>query len=551
MDIKTIRGQERARPLSSLVGPAGSVSADPIYPAAIVEAPVLQGASGANGLDAYGAKVIQVLIGETHLEEDKQLIHHLIQKPTELHFYWSFGRDVEGYPVRMGGEKYHERFTRYLNKLLDVSPAFLKVVLALDGLTLQANQSWIETLQIKYPNRLELRLIGDAQAKLEKAFPEYSESIQQIFANASQGNPVIASDIYRLLCMVDTENVLSTIFTYCDVDTFVYGCDTLPFELKKRAQFDFETKSLTFVKEEVEVPGHSNLMKALFQEPICDSTKLRRGFFEERDPNTSFFLCRPMERETGYKNSDIVKFKVQDVESYNRFSSSILSYLEKHLKDDAKPLNILNYFTKLHGYIKAFEGKAKEAISLEFQAYLKAFNTLAVQPSEVIAVTGPGLLDRREECSSLGVDRPRVASWEWHGTQLLDGTLGGPLCTVSHRNPTYEKTQKSFDLYANRLNDALYAKKFGEDHPFYMALKNYLIQHFPYNGESFEESLKEEHRLRSSNPSSKAFPSYEEWKPWFLAKIKTKAPDDRPVGPDDSYYARLLSVLNTLGINVE
>jgi hypothetical protein len=292
-------------------------------------------------------------------------------------------------------------------------------------------------------------------------------------------------------------------------------------------------------------------MKALFQEPICDSTKLRRGFFKERDPNTSFFLCRPMETETGYKNNDIVKFKVQDVESYNRFSSSILSYFEKHLKDDAKPLNILNYFTKLHGYIKAFEGKAKEAISSESQTYLQAFNLSAVKPSEVIAVTGPGLLDKRGECSGLGVVHPRVASWEWHGTELLtDRELAGPCDQFSSKNSVCETVQRSFNLYANRLNDALYAKKFGEDHPFYVALKAYLIQHFPYDGESFEALVKEGYE-RNRKMRTGDFLSYEEWKPLFLAEIKTKAPDDRPVGPDDSYYARLLSILNTLGINVE
>ncbi len=551
MDLKLKNKQSTlSSPSLDLISSEAQKQAETSPASCMAEAPVLLKADAEKSIQAYEAKTIQALEGETHLEEDKQLIHHLIQKPTELHFYWTFGRDVEHYPVRIGGEKYHERFTRYLNKLLDVSPAFLKVVLALDDLTLQANQSWIEALQAKYPNRLELRLIGDAQAKLEKAFPEYSESIQQVFANASQGNPVIASDIYRLLCMVEPEKALSTLFTYCDVDTFVYGCDTLPFELKKRPQLDFKTRSLTFVEETVEIPGHSNLMKALFQEPSCDSTKLRRGFFQDRDPNESFFLCRPMEGGTGYKNNDIVKFKVQDVQSYSDFSDNILSYLEKHLNDEAKPLNILNYFTQLHSAIKACEGTANEALQALFDAYLKEFNTVAIQPAEVIAVTGPGLLDRMLECSPLGVVHPRVASWEWHGTELLGKTLEGPLGAFSSRNPTYEKTQESFDLYASRLNDALYAKKFGEAHPFYAALKDYLLQHFPYNEESFEALVKEEYE-RNRNMSTETFPSYEKWRPLFLDKIKKKAPGNRPVEPDDSYYARLLSIFNTLDISVD
>jgi hypothetical protein len=221
MNIQTSQTQTQPSPFSP-ISPVGAIPTGGIPSGAIVEAPVLQGASGAKSLEAYEAKAIQALPGETHLEEDKQLIHELIKKPTELHFYWSFGREVEAY---------HKRFTRYLNKLLDVSPDLLKVVLALDDLTLRANQVWIEFLQVQYPNRLELRLIGDAQAKLEKAFPGYSDTIQQVFANASRGNPVIASDIYRLLCMVDPDKGVSTLFTYCDVDTFVYGCDILPFEI--------------------------------------------------------------------------------------------------------------------------------------------------------------------------------------------------------------------------------------------------------------------------------------------------------------------------------
>lgn len=548
MNIQTSHTQTQPSPFSPL-SPEVAIRTDVIRSGSIVEAPVLQGASGAKSLEAYEAKAIQALAGETHLEEDKQLIHQLIKKPTELHFYWSFGREVEGYPVRIGGEAYHERFTRYLNKLLEVSPDLLKVVLALDDLTLRANQVWIEFLQLKYPNRLELRLIGDAQAKLEKAFPKYSETIQQVFANASRGNPVIVSDIYRLLCMVDPAKAENTIFTYCDVDKFVYGCDTTNSQVQKRPQLDFETKTFTFIEVTVDIPGHKNLIQALFQEPRFNSEEHDKNnvFRQERDPNQSFFLCRPMQ---DYKNNDIVKIKIKDLTTYISFSDDILKHLEKHLKDTAKPLNILNYFTKLHSYIKAFKNKLGEAEHNLFEAYSKEFNALSVSISDVIDVTGPEFLDQLNVCSPLGVVTPRVASWEWHGTQLVSKSLSVALSNFSSKNPCRENTQALFDLYANRLNDALYAKKFGEDHPFYLFLRHYLVQAFPYDQQYFENLVKEEYKL-NLNMSKEGFPSYEEWKHDFLAKIKTKAPDDRPVEPGDSYYARLLSIVNTLGINVE
>ena len=240
--------------------------------------PALGANDSAQGIQAYEPKATQALAGEMHLEEDRELVQKLIQKPTELHFYWTFGREVENIPVRIGGNKYYERFTRYVDKLLSVSPSLLKVVLALDELTLRANQSWIEAVQVKYPHRLEVRFVSDAQEKLEKAFPDYSKTIQQVFANASRGNPVIASDIYRLLCMVDSAKADSTIFTYSDVDTFVYGCDTPNSTVKKWPQRNSKTGDYEFVDKTVEIPGHSNLIKALFQEPSCDSTNLKKGF---------------------------------------------------------------------------------------------------------------------------------------------------------------------------------------------------------------------------------------------------------------------------------
>ncbi len=550
MDIK-IKNKQSILPSTTLdlISTEAQKQAETNFSSRIAEAPVLVTSDTAKSLQAYEAKANQALVGETHLEVDRDLLHQLIQKPTELHFYWTFGRELENYPVRIGGEKYHERFTRYMDKLLEVAPNLLTVVLALDELTLRANQFWIEPLQAKYPNRLEVRFVCDAQAKLEKAFPGYSETIQHVFANASQGNPVIASDIYRLLCMVDLGNALSTIFIYCDVDTFVYGCDTPNFELQERPQFDFKTRTLRFVAETVEVPGHSNLMKALFREPSFDSTKLKTGFFQERDPNTSFFLCRPMERETGYKNNDIVKFKVQDVEAYMDFSDDILRNLKKHLSDDTKPICILNYFTTLHGFVKDCEGKTKEAMQLVFGDYLKQFSCLDVQTSDVISVTGPGLLNKRSECSSLGRVHPRVASWEWHGTELLQGNVPGPLEAFSTCSAWHDM-QTVFKAYVSRLNDALYAKKFGENHPFYLALKDHLTKNFPYDTQSFEDLLKHEYDHRQESNIDVGV-SYKDWKIKHLEKIKQKPPGNRPVGPDDSYYARLVNILSALGINVE
>lgn len=549
MDIRSNLDKANHSLLSSTADrPEGQNTAALGAPNAMPEAPALA-AEGKKDIQAYGIKATPALVGEMHLEADRNLLHQLIKKPTELHFYWTFGREVENIPVRIGGEAYYERFTRYVDKLLEVAPSLLTVVLALDELTLRANQSWIEAVQAKYPNRLEVCFVSDAQEKLEDAFPGYKATIHQVFANASRGNPVIASDIYRLLCMVDAAKADSTIFTYSDVDTFVYGCDTPNSEVQKRPQFDFQTMKVSFVEEVVEIPGHSNLMTALFQEPNFDSRKLKSGFFQERDPNTSFFLCRPMERETGYKNNDIVKFKVNTVGRYKYFSENILGYLNEYLGDDTKPMGILNYFTTLHACIKTCEGKDKEAMQTVFQDYLKQFSSLDVQTSAVIEITGPGLLDKRRECSALGVVHPRVASWEWHGTELLQGEVSGPLEAFSISKELNDM-QGVFKVYVNRLNDALYAKRFGEDHPFYLALKEHLTKTFPYNTQGFEDLLQHEYDKRQKNNRDVGI-SCEEWKSNYLKRIKQKAPDDRPIEPGDSYYARLLSILATIGIQKE
>lgn len=521
-------------------GPASSLLTQ-----AFIEVPALQASGEASGVNTYTVKAVEVYPGLTHLENSRALLHELIQAPRELHFFWGFGREIKDYPVKIGGEKYHEAFKKYLTKLLEVSPAALRVVLALDEGSFEANKTWIEPLIHTYKNRLEVRLVSAIQEKLEKTYPEHVLTIESIFTNAEAGNPVIASDIYRLLAMVDPEKVDSTIFTYCDVDTFVYGCEASGIEKITRPQFDFNTRKRVLIEKEIEVPDHKDLLQALFQEPTFTPT--RSGFFAERNPNESFFLSRPMERETGYKNNDIVKFKVNALKHYQDFSRSILDHLNRHLSDAAKPLNILNYFTTLHSFIKACEGKNEEALKLVFNDYLDTFNSQVVLMKDVIQVTGPGLLDKRPECSPLRVVHPRVATWGWHGTELLEHESAEPLEGFSSSLTSFHQALNHFKSYVNRIHDALYAQKFGENHPFYLHLKAYLESKFPYEQGYFQDLLKEAYADASSR---RALPVYEEWKESYLKTLQA-IPEGRTINPEDSYYAKLLDVLKALGIRKE
>lgn len=525
---------------STLINPQGQTRN--LIAQAFPEVPALQASEEASGMNTYAVKALEAYPGLTHLENTRALLHELIQKPTELHFFWGFGREIKDYPVKIGGEKYNEAFKQYLAKLLEISPAALRVVLALDERSFTANKIWIEPLINTYKKRLEVCFIRDIQEKLEKDYPEHALTIEGIFANAEAGNPVIASDIYRLLAMIDPEKVDSTLFTYCDVDTFVYGCEASGVEKITRPQFDFNTRKRVLIEKEIEVPDHKDLLQALFQEPTFTPT--RSGFFAERNPNESFFLSRPMERETGYKNNDIVKFKVNALEPYQDFSRSILDHLNRHLSDAAKPLNILNYFTTLHSFIKACEGKNEEALKLVFNDYLDTFNSQAVLMRDVIQVTGPGLLDKRPECSPLRVVHPRVATWGWHGTELLEHESAEPLEGFSSSLTSFHQALNHFKSYVNRIHDALYAQKFGENHPFYVCLKAYLESKFPYNQAYFQELLKEAY---ADAFNRREVPAYEVWKDNYLKKLQP-IPSNRQITLEDSYYAKLLDVLKGLDL---
>lgn len=498
-----------------------------------------------------------------HFGEDRELIVECLKhtKAAELQFFWTTGRTLSDNPaysgsthVDVGGATYGEKFFPYVSKLLEVSPEHLTVKFICDTMTEESNKSAIGELKMRYGDRFDILSIGIVHAQLLRAFPEKSNQLNTIFKNATGGNPAISSDIYRLLmpfardCDVDT--ILRTQYTYCDVDTFCFG-----------------------MEESIQNGGHSNLIKALFAPSTYPSVFNYIGM-KKVDSNCN----------------DLIKMTLVSDETYRWFCLDVLSSAGYN-RGKGKPA-LLKHFTILHDIIKRCEDP--ESCEAAFQNYLKAFEASRIVFEDIIYTTGPGFTSHLQQMSALENTYPRVDSFGWHGTQLI---LYGsnpitPIFTINNRerNPYYSAGEnglwggaestivQAFRDYENSLFAALFAKSFGEKHPFNQKLRQHLVHTFPYACDAFKEVIKKEYdwqkqhnwiRIKHKQIGHGRYvptlfqwnnkvqdyveTTHEEWLDLMHQKITTR-PDyddgDGDITEKSPYYFRLTHLLGKLGVEI-
>ena len=440
-----------------------------------------------------------------HFEEDKVLIHGYLSKvkEAELHFFWTTGRTLSDNPdyhpntkVDIGGSEYGQKFFPYVDKFLENSPNNLKIKLVCDTMTVKSNEAEIIKLHHKYGNRFEILPIEKVQKNLLKTFSSDSQTkkINLVFKNATQGSPVLTSDIYRVIGMIygqgHPSNISQTQYTYCDIDAFCYG---------------------------MENSSHAQLIEALFN-PIT---------------KTPFYFGM------SNNNNDLIKLHVTDMQPYKDFCDRILN----KISIDA---NVLTHFSNLHDMIKRCEKDSQNCSDLISHLPPPIKNLILA----VTLATGPKFLYDKHITTNLSYPSTTVGEWG-APEEILDYTMQRHVGSYppsvlfwgyGEETPEEKKASEAFmrdcDQYRTILAAAFYAKRFGDHHPFNIELKKHLVGHFPYNAPSFKKLLTVNFDIRKSRQS------YEEWKKDTFENIT------KPRQYSKNHYAALIGLLKQLGIEI-
>jgi hypothetical protein len=379
---------------------------------------------------------------------DAPLIHQYLDglQESELHFFWTTGRTLSDNPaydpdrsVEIGGPGYGERFFTNVDLLLKNSPAHLKVKFIGDELTFAANSERFSEVSRKYSDRFMLIRVEEVEDNLLQVFtaPDQQEKIKAIFKNATQGNPVSASDIYRVIGMMYAQNSEPSVdrkqYTYVDIDTFCHG---------------------------VEHVDHSKLIRALF----------------EYIPKEPFYFGKTE------RSNDLIKISIFDTNKFKEFCENIISKISLN---ESSNNYVLTYFAKLHDIIKTFEISPEKGQ----QDFLNLKPLSGSYKWMVIKSTGPDFLAAKEISTDLTY--PEVFAGAWRS--LVEKLNERP---AQPNNMDIFDGGKRNQLFIDQANDytkyfmpAFYAKKFGKNHPFNLFIADHLKTNFPYNHDYFKELL--------------------------------------------------------------
>ena len=379
-------------------------------------------------------------------------------KEGQLHFFWTrgytFNDTLEYNPnktVNIGGTEYKDKFFPYITQLLKYSPDNLVIKLIIDKMTMASNKDSIETLQNLYEKRFQISFINDVQERLLNHFADNSskERINDIFKNATAGTPVLASDIYRVIGMIyghdQTFKPNEVLYTYSDIDVFCHSM-------------------------EVKSDQNELLIKSLFASSV--------------DTQSAFYMGRSR------KNNDIIKLRVADIDKYNDFCIKTLHRI--NTKN-----SVIDHFTKLHQQIRSFEENTNQT-NREMYVPERIDNLI----DTVMQATGPNFLRGDHVKSDLTYPSKTAGAW-YAPEDILDYTysryyMANPnnifLWDMSDYKPEQKKIAQAFtnrcDSYLKFIATAFYAKPFGVNHPFNVALHKHLRDNFPYHSTEFTDILR-------------------------------------------------------------
>ncbi|MBS0185436.1 MAG: hypothetical protein JSS34_03675 [Proteobacteria bacterium] len=145
-----------------------------------------------------------------------------------LHFFWTAGhrphmlsKDHPKKRILIGGEKYRSIFFSRVDLFLSQTPQKVSVVMTCDPWTYSSNEEKFRALQSQFNDRFSVQFVEEVVKTLKREHFAYHKMLETIFNNACFGNPVIASDVYRLLLnTLHKDAPDGSILAYSDEDRF-------------------------------------------------------------------------------------------------------------------------------------------------------------------------------------------------------------------------------------------------------------------------------------------------------------------------------------------
>lgn len=167
-----------------------------------------------------------------------QLINTNQKERTEIHLFWTTGKPYDllsdeygaGRVVNIGGANWGKKFGSYIRDFLSIVPKNISVIFICDQLTDESNKPTFDFLGFNFGDRFQLKRWEQVTKDVYAKLPHHESNLKPFFEQGLCGNPAIASDVYRLVCMplfndevkISFEKIM---WTYTDVDTFCYAME--------------------------------------------------------------------------------------------------------------------------------------------------------------------------------------------------------------------------------------------------------------------------------------------------------------------------------------
>ena len=270
--------------------------------------------------------------------------------------------------VLCGGSEYGSKIFPMLSLFLSCAPDFLQVHFYVDPFTLFSNHKDFKSLQALYKNfKVQdfshwTSLIIKKTCELGFCSSAELSRIQRILQNGTHFSPVIASDVFRVLGVL--QGSLNSVWAYCDIDTFCVWTEKL------------SNRSL-----------HKH---HIFWSWFKSSSQITKDTLINVD-GTNDFLTWHIKNHHGFEN--MIKYYLHHLcdQSVLKEDSEGPRFEHEPLKDE-----FLTYYIDFY---KLVDGAKGRGFLVHQEKFLKQYDALAEMrilrsnPKYMIQVTGPGKMN--------------------------------------------------------------------------------------------------------------------------------------------------------------
>ncbi len=392
------------------------------------------------------------------------------QKEVHLSFFWASGFSKEDlkseygalHQINIHSPKESAIFFLQLEEFLNIMPEGLKINFIVDDLTYESNQV-IYNFENKFFNRFKAIKIKEVTKNLKDVFPLYNDIIDTVFQNADHGTPVIVSDVYRLIGMPFLDlskeyNYQKTVFTYCDIDTFIYCL--------------------------------RNMDKKKFLEILCAP-------YQHIKSKYNFEIGAPYKFR---QSNDIIKLQIDKFDDYQNFCKATLNRLNGEF--------LSNYYPKVLDFINTNEKKIYIDFEKTYHEYQIHRQKNPFNHTDILYFAGPGFLQSYKttviDFNLLSFESDQ-SSFSWDSSFLIHPNNFQPYESIqsltlskfvpSVKNQNFNLTQD----FVSCVRDAFYVKKLGIKHPFYLKLIEEINEKNPFYSSQMRILLNETYKFDCEN----------------------------------------------------